>query len=61
MQVVLAIVACQLILLAMKGKLTLLDAVTVTTDEDAQERLRRVDDILDVVVTLNEVGISIIK
>ena len=40
MQMVLSIVACQLILLAMKGKSTLLDTISVTTDEDAQERLR---------------------
>ncbi len=41
----------------MECELAILDAVSVATDEYAQERLRRIDDILDVVMSLNEVGV----
>ena len=52
MQVVVTIVACQLILLAVKYELAFFNTVAITTDEHTQEWLWRVDDVLYVVVSL---------
>ena len=56
MQVVGTIVGGELILLSVQLELTLGDAVAETTDEGGEERLRRVDHIVDVVVALNDIG-----
>ena len=57
MQVVRTIIASQLILLAMEGELTFLDTVAIATDQYAQEWFWRIDDILDVVMTLDKICI----
>ena len=56
MQVVHAIVAGQRVFLAIHGKLTLADAVAVATDEGREERFGTVDHLVDVGMSLDDVG-----
>ena len=56
MEMVVSIVDSQLVLFAVEGELAVLDAVAEASDENTEERLGRVDDILDVVMSLNHVG-----
>jgi hypothetical protein len=55
-EVVRTIVDSQLILLAIEGELTMLDAVAITTDECAQEGFGRCYNLVDRVVTLHYVA-----
>ena len=51
-----AVVDGQLVFLAVELELTFLDAVAKTADQRGKIRLRRIDDFLDIVVTLNHIG-----
>ena len=55
-QVVRTVVCCQLIILAMQMELAFADAVAITAYQCRQIWLRRVDDILNVVMSLYDVG-----
>ena len=51
------VISSQLVFFAMECELAILDAVSVAANKYAQERLRRIDDILYVVMSLNKIGV----
>ena len=54
--VVITVVEGHLIFLAVQVELTVGDAVAITTNEGGKIRLGRIDDVLNVVVSLNDIG-----
>lgn len=56
MEVVGSVIGSQLVFLTVEGELSLGDTVAITTDETAQIRLGRVDDIVDIIMAHNNIA-----